>query len=78
MREIPYSEGDRGRSRRYDRRDDDEMYDRIMDYIESRGRGRSSSSVCREREAHQAEDESEHQREAESSVQSFHSMKLLL
>lgn len=27
MREIPYSEGDRGRSRRYDRRDDDEMYD---------------------------------------------------
>lgn len=45
MREIPYSEGDRGRSRRYDRRDDDEMYDRIMDYIESRGRGRSSKSM---------------------------------
>lgn len=45
MREIPYSEGDRGRSRRYDRRDDDEMYDRIMDYIESRGRGRSSRSM---------------------------------
>lgn len=35
----------RGRSRRYDRRDDDEMYDRIMDYIESRGRGRSSRSM---------------------------------
>lgn len=45
MREIPYSEGDRGRSRRYDRRDDDEMYDRIMDYIESRGHGRSSRSM---------------------------------
>lgn len=40
-----YSEGDHGRSRRYDRRDDDEMYDRIMDYIESRGRGRSSRSM---------------------------------
>lgn len=30
MREIPYSEGDRGRSRRYDRRDDDEMMTRCM------------------------------------------------
>lgn len=42
---IENSEEDRGRSRRYDRRDDDEMYDRIMDYIESRGRGRSSRSM---------------------------------
>lgn len=35
----------RFQDRRYDRRDDDEMYDRIMDYIESRGRGRSSRSM---------------------------------
>lgn len=33
MREIPYSEGDRGRSRRYDRRDDDFDGNKVWKYF---------------------------------------------